>query len=147
MDLSAPVSRRRETLAGIFQAYNEWSPDKILSYRTEDCVHEILPRSLGRPPMSNEDHRAQFSTILTQFRKFTVKATDVFEDEKENKIVVWAHSTAETDIGPYANEYMLVFYFNETGDKIVRFLEWVDSAYSKDFFARLRSYIEQQEAK
>ncbi len=94
--------------------------------------------------MTNEEYKESFKAIMPYFRNFTVKGNDVVEDEKENKVVVWAHSTADTDIGPYSNEYMLVFHFNEAGDKIERFLEWVDSGFSKDFFSRLREYIAQK---
>jgi ketosteroid isomerase-like protein len=48
-----------------------------------------------------------------------------------------ATSTAETDIGPYANDYVLILYFTEDGEKVVKFEEYVDSAYSKGFFAKL----------
>ena len=31
---------------------------------------------------------------------------------------MWAQSTAVTPLGDYVNEYILVFYFNEKGDKV-----------------------------
>jgi hypothetical protein len=48
-----------------------------------------------------------------------------------------ATSTAETDIGSYANEYALILNFSEDGKKVTKFLEYVDSAYSIKFFAAL----------
>lgn len=51
--------------------------------------------------------------------------------------MIHATSTAETDIGPYANEYALILKFTEDGTKVTRFLEMVDSAYSAKFFAAL----------
>jgi ketosteroid isomerase-like protein len=48
-----------------------------------------------------------------------------------------ATSTADTDIGPYANEYALILHFTEDGKKVTKFLEYVDSAYSIKFFAAL----------
>jgi ketosteroid isomerase-like protein len=48
-----------------------------------------------------------------------------------------ATSTAETDVGPYANEYALILTFTEDGEKVIKFLEYVDSAYSQGFFAKL----------
>jgi len=55
---------------------------------------------------------------------------------------VWAGSTVDTDIGPYKNEYMLVFYLDERGEKVGRMLEFVDSANSVEFFPKLRKYAE-----
>lgn len=97
--------------------------------------------------MSNETYRAYFCAIAPFFHNFTVTLHDIVEDDAANKVVIWASSTAETDIGPYANEYMLVFYFNEAGDKIDRFLEFVDASVSVDFFPRLREYIAQKQGK
>ena len=95
--------------------------------------------------MNNEAYEAYFSAILPYFRDFKVTVNDIFEDEKENKVVVWARSTADTDLGPYANEYMLALYMNEAGDKIDRFLEFVDSNNSVQFIPRLRKYIAEKE--
>jgi hypothetical protein len=39
---------------------------------------------------------------------------------------------------------MLIFYMNEAGDKITKFLEFVDSANSVTFFPKLREYITQK---
>jgi hypothetical protein len=95
--------------------------------------------------MNNEAYEAYFSQMIPHFRNFKVVINDIFEDEKENKVVVWAQSTADTSIGPYANEYMLVFYINEAGDKVDKFLEFVDAG--NTFFPKLRKYIAESEGK
>jgi hypothetical protein len=58
-------------------------------------------------------------------------------DAEAHTCMVHATSTADTDIGQYANEYALIFNFTEDGKKVVKFLEFVDSAYSNKFFAAL----------
>jgi ketosteroid isomerase-like protein len=50
-----------------------------------------------------------------------------------------ASSTADTKIGPYANEYALFLTFTEDGKKVTRFEEFVDSGYSVKVFAELMS--------
>jgi len=45
-----------------------------------------------------------------------------------------ARSTADTRKGKYENEYALFLEFTEDGEKVVRFEEFVDSAYSERFF-------------
>lgn len=62
---------------------------------------------------------------------------DIFEDEKTNKAVVWIDATAETDVGPYANEKMLLFYFDDAG-KISKTYEFLDSAATAAFFAKMQ---------
>lgn len=58
-------------------------------------------------------------------------------DADAHTCIMHATSTAETDIGPYANEYALVLHFTDDGKKVTKFLEYVDSAYSMKFFAEL----------
>jgi ketosteroid isomerase-like protein len=58
-------------------------------------------------------------------------------DAEQHTCVMHATSTAETDVGPYANEYALILTFTEDGEKVIKFLEYVDSAYSQGFFAKL----------
>lgn len=58
-------------------------------------------------------------------------------DADAHVCIMHATSTAETDIGPYANEYALVLHFTDDGKKVTKFLEFVDSAYSMKFFAAL----------
>ena len=49
-----------------------------------------------------------------------------------------ATSTADSDIGPYTNEYALILHFTEDGKQVTKFLEFVDSAFSTKFFKELR---------
>jgi len=51
-----------------------------------------------------------------------------------------ASSTAKTPIGSYANEYMLALTFTDDGTKVIRFDEFVDSAFSASYFARLQEW-------
>jgi hypothetical protein len=95
--------------------------------------------------MDYETYERYFSAMIPYFRNFTLSVNDIFEDERENKVIVWAQSTADTNVGPYANEYKLVLYTNEAGDKIDRFLEFVDSQNSIVFFPKLIKYMAEKE--
>ncbi|KAI1262154.1 hypothetical protein F5Y18DRAFT_161562 [Xylariaceae sp. FL1019] len=144
MSDSATPSKRRQTALAVIDAYNEWSIDAIMALRSDDCVQCILPKSLGRPEMTNEAYRAYFGAMIPLFTDFKVEIKDVFEDAAANKVVIWATSTASTPVGPYANEYTLMLYFNEDGSRVVRFNEFVDSANSVTFFPKLREYVAKQ---
>ena len=74
------------------------------------------------------------------FRDFSSEILDLFEDAKENKIVIWAMSSATTPVGPYANEYWLTFYFTKDQTKVETFLESVDVGVSRDFFPKLAEW-------
>jgi ketosteroid isomerase-like protein len=60
-------------------------------------------------------------------------------DADAHTSIIHASSTAETKIGPYANEYTLMLTFTEDGKKVTKFDEFVDSAYSEKFFAALEN--------
>ncbi|KAI1145400.1 hypothetical protein F4825DRAFT_443968 [Nemania diffusa] len=143
-EATTPPSRRSQTARAIVAAYNTNNLETIMSFRTEDCIQEILPKSLGRPEMDNTAYASWIGPMLPQLRGFTVTIDDLIEDARANKVVILAHSTASTDVGPYANEYVFVFHLNETGDKITRFQEFVDSANSVTFFPKLQEYLEQK---
>ena len=83
--------------------------------------------------------------MLPAFQDFHVTVLDIMEDASANKVTIWASSTAKTAIGDYANEYLLMLYFDETGEKLVRFLEFVDSAQSIEFFTKLRKHVMAQQ--
>jgi hypothetical protein len=36
-------SKRRQTALGEIEAYNHWDLDEIISYRSADCIHQVLP--------------------------------------------------------------------------------------------------------
>ncbi|KAE8453877.1 hypothetical protein EG329_007653 [Mollisiaceae sp. DMI_Dod_QoI] len=94
--------------------------------------------------MDNPTYRSYFSAIMPYFRDFHVTVNDLIEDTSENKVAVWAKSTGSTDLGPYTNEYMLVFYLDESGEKIVRSLEFVDSKVTGEYMVRLGRYIREE---
>lgn len=53
---------------------------------------------------------------------------------------------ADTPIGPYTNEYMFLMTATEDGELVERFVEFLDSAYSKSFFAKFFEYAKKEEA-
>jgi len=67
-------------------------------------------------------------------------------DFEARTCAVHAKSTANTPIGPYANEYTFVLTFAEDS-KILRIEEFVDSAYIKEYLARLEDWTAAQSAR
>ena len=147
---------RRETVTAVLEAHNEQNIDKILALHSDDCISEVLPsrlvtssdldaladliESLERAPMDNTAYRKMYESITPSFRNYKMTVQDIFEDEKANKVVAWIEATAETDVGPYATEKMLIFYFNEAGE-VSRSLEFIDSAAGVAFFVKLQQYM------
>lgn len=58
--------------------------------------------------MNNTEYKAYLGSLIPAFQDFTVTVNELVEDKKENKVVMWAQSTATTAIGPYANEVSML---------------------------------------
>ncbi|MCJ1307163.1 hypothetical protein MMC25_000809 [Agyrium rufum] len=139
------MTAARETLIAtaqtVFDAYNSWSFDAIVAFRTDDCVQQILPASLGRPPVNNTEFEATLKPIMPAFRDWTLTMHDMVVDEVAGKVVMHVSSNAVTDIGPYDNEYILILTMTEDGTKVKKFVQFADSAYSKEYLGSLRAYM------
>ena len=140
---TALVSRQTllATAQSAIQGYNTWTPASVLSYRSPTCLHYILPSSLHRPPLNNDQYAAYFTPIMPAFKDFHVTVHDSIVDEAARKVVMYASSSASTALGPYNNEYMLILHMTEDGRQVDRFYEFVDSAYSADRIPRLRDAL------
>ena len=127
------------------EGYNTWTPEAIMAYRAPDCIHQILPASLNRLPLNNEQYAAYFVPIMPAFRNFRLTAHSSMVDEAARKVVLHVSSTAATDLGSYENEYMLILQMTSDGCKVERFFEFVDSAYATDYMRRLRDHVATKE--
>lgn len=142
----------------VISAYESWSIDNIMSIRAPDCISEVQPgtspppvlpfspliyfliASLQSPAMDNEAYRAFFgSTVIPRLANWKLTISDIIEDEKAKKVVLFAAAKADAVAtgGVYEQQYVLTFWFGEDG-KIKRMIEWLDSAklaeQSKIFF-------------
>ena len=59
-------------------------------------------------------------------------------DVEARKVIMHLESRADTKIGVYENEYILMVEMTEEGDRVQEVWEFVDSAASSAFFGRLR---------
>ncbi|RWA03130.1 hypothetical protein EKO27_g11975 [Xylaria grammica] len=94
--------------------------------------------------MDNAAYEAWFVPVMPHFKNFTVTVDDIIEDPGENKVAIWARSSASTEVGPYSGEYVLILYMNEGGDKITKLLEFVDSSHTVTFFPKLWEHLAQK---
>lgn len=69
------LATQKATTQTVLDAYNAWDMEKILAFRAPDCKQQVIPASMGRPSMSNDEYRERLKQILPCFRNFTVKHT------------------------------------------------------------------------
>ncbi|CAG5178911.1 uncharacterized protein ALTATR162_LOCUS8937 [Alternaria atra] len=125
----------------VIDAYNAWDIERILGYRTPDCKQQVLPTTLNRAPKSNDEYRAYFKSIEPLYINFTATVFQETHDPETHTCIIHARSTAQTPIGPYGNEYALILTLTEDGTKVRYFDEFVDSAYTLEFGARMAAFL------
>lgn len=137
----SPTRRKLLETSNLFiEEYNKWTVDSILSTRSPSCTHHVAPVSLDTPPRNNAEFAEFVGPLLSVFRDFRFSIVDDKEtliDVDKRKVYLHLRSHANTDVGPYENEYCFVLSITEAGDKVDEILEVVDSAYTLSFLKRL----------
>ena len=126
-------------------AYNSWTVPAILAIRAPHCQTHYPPASLKRPPLNNDDFAKYMASQIPLFKKFTLTLHDTIIDPDDRKIVLHVSSTADTPVGPYANEYVLMIWATEDCTKVEKFVEFLDSWQSVRFFSKLQKWVAERE--
>ncbi|TKA65024.1 hypothetical protein B0A55_10565 [Friedmanniomyces simplex] len=137
------LDNMKRTAKAVVDGYNKWDIDAIMAVRADNCIHHVLPKSLGREPRNNEDYRKYFASIMPLFKDFTIWSENEIYDVQAKKAALHMSSTATTPIGDYSNEYAIFFTFTEDGTKLTQMDEMVDSAYSGKFFGDLNAFVKE----
>lgn len=137
------MSPTRETLLRtanhLLELMNSGDLDDQLRIRSPSCIHQTLPLSLGVPASNNEQFSAFLRSLQPTFHNFKVWLADGEQpiiDEVSRKVVMHLKGSADTDRGKYENEYIFILRTNEEGTLLEHFIEFVDSAYLKEYQSR-----------
>jgi ketosteroid isomerase-like protein len=130
-----------KTALSVIAGYNAWNIDAIMAPRSENCTHRVYPDRLGRPTLNRTAYITYFSSLLPFFDNFTVTVTGTYVDEERNQVAVQAFSKADSVLGPYGNEYVVMMKMTEDQEKVYEVREFVDSEASAMFFPNLTAYI------
>lgn len=133
-------SNRYNTAVAFIEAFDSLSASTFLSLLTPTCQHIFAPASADAPrePLDNNAFAAHISSLTLVLRNFPVYPKEIIENERANQVVVWA--TSETrfhdevmDGGiaaeewKYRGEYIFILSMDESGERIERVVEFVDS--------------------
>lgn len=130
-------SAQRQTAEAMVEAFNRMDIDTIVSYRSSDCMRYILPSTLGHVPTNNEQYKAQLEKLKPIFHNFSLTINDTLEDKETRRLCMWLSARADTAAGEYVNEYMWTLTFDESGTRIMRMNEFVDTVQNRDFWPKL----------
>lgn len=109
----------------------------------DNYTHEYAPSSLPHPPYDKKGLIDFLLSIKNMFKAYPMTIKEIIESESSNAVTVWtsSHMTFQDEVKDegtpeeewqFNGEYMYLFYFNETGDKIVRTMEFLDSKAAAD---------------
>jgi ketosteroid isomerase-like protein len=132
---------QKRTSLALLAAFNALDIDAILSHRSPGCMRHILPSSLNIAPTNNTEYAQQLQRLFPLFSNFELTLQDCVEDVPGCKVVLWLKARADTLVGEYVNEYMWTLDFDETGERIMRVHEFVDSAVQRDFWPKLEGAL------
>lgn len=135
------ASQLLTTALAVIAGYNQWDKDAILAPRAPNCTQRTFPERLGVAPLNNTAYGAFISQIMPYFANFTVNITDTFVDEANNRVAMQARGSADSVIGPYRNEYVVMMKMTEEQDKVWEVREFIDSEVRAAFFPELTAYI------
>jgi hypothetical protein len=130
-------SKQRQTADAIAAAFSSMDIPTLMLHRAPTCTRNFLPASLGYPSQTNEQYEAQLTTMATIFTSFKVTVNDVIEDLEAKKIVMFVSARGDTPIGEYRNEYVWKMEFDEKGEKVGKWTEFVDVGMVRDFYPKL----------
>ncbi|KAK7719875.1 hypothetical protein SLS64_002056 [Diaporthe eres] len=132
-------SKRLQTAKKFLSHFETLDSDTLASVLAPDYTHHFAPASLAFPgPFTKEQfvkHGAALRKIMTGF---PVYAREYVESEASNQVTVWATSRAlfreevvrdeeDKEKWNFEGEYVFMFWMDETGEKIVRTVEFLDS--------------------
>jgi hypothetical protein len=134
---SMDPSPQRQTADAIVAAFNVMDIEKIVSFRDPTCLRHIVPLTLGLKPQDNARFLAELQKLKPIFQNFCLTINDVVEDREAGRICMWLSARADTAAGEYVNEYMWTMEFDESGRKLTRIREFVDTTVNKEFWPKL----------
>jgi hypothetical protein len=130
MASTSSTSALGKAALNVVAAYESWSIDNIMNIRTSDCVTEgsrlfatnfHLIASLAQPAMDNETYRAFFGgSVIPRLANWKLNISDIVEDEKAKKVVLFATAKADAVVtgGAYEQQYVYTFWFD--GEQCVK---------------------------
>lgn len=133
------ASKRLETAEKFIGQFETLDSAMLESVLAENHKHEFAPASLNPPgPFDKKgmiEHTGRLRNIMSGF-PVTVK--EIIDSESSKEVTIWASSRAHfrdevKDDGvseeewAFKGEYVFMLFMDETGEKIVRTVEFLDS--------------------
>lgn len=131
-------SERLQTAKKYIKHFETLDGDLLASVLAPDYTHHFAPASLAFPgPFTRKqflEHSAVLRRVMTGF---PVYAREYVESESSNQVTVWATARPlfkeevlrdeDREKWEFQGEYVFLIWMDETGEKIIRTVEFLDS--------------------
>ncbi|CAK1362403.1 hypothetical protein CB0940_02340 [Cercospora beticola] len=134
------------TLQKFLAAWKSWNAESWLAVFDDSFEHITMPLNLGLPPKTKAEVAATLPTMMSAIRDCEFNVHETVHDPDRNKAAVYCTSKGVTDVGSWNMEYAAFITFNETGDKVAKFEEMIDSAFMKEFAPKFQKHMREQAA-
>ena len=133
------TSKRVETALAFIGHYATLDADILEKVLADNYIHDYAPSSIPRPgPFDKQGMIDLTRHMRTLLSGYPMVVKEALESEKSNAVTLWATATSAfheevKDDGLTAEEwvhkgeYIYLLYMDETGEKITKVLEFVDS--------------------
>ncbi|KAL2803123.1 hypothetical protein BJX63DRAFT_412960 [Aspergillus granulosus] len=140
------TSKRLTTAQKYLSHFATLDQSLLASLLTETHTHEFAPASLNLPgPFTKASYMAHNVSLSEVMIGFLVTVKEYFECEASNSVVVWANGEARfheelmdldgemtKEEWKFKGEYVFMIWMDESGERIERTVEYLDSAGTKE---------------
>ncbi|KAI1136523.1 hypothetical protein F5Y05DRAFT_391568 [Hypoxylon sp. FL0543] len=149
--MSSPSREQLLKTANLFiEAFNEFTPESVVRYRSPTCLHHLLPDTLKSPARTNDEYAkfiAAVQPVAQGFKLRIVEGTEPVVDEVSRKVVFHLKSHSNTTEGLYQNEYVWTLTISQDGTSVDDVVEFADSLYTHQWLPKLIKAAEEAAAK
>ncbi|KAF4553278.1 Hypothetical protein D9617_7g030050 [Elsinoe fawcettii] len=134
---------REATLQAYLKAFQTYDAKAMIATFSDDVVQRILPGSLGLPPRDKTEIERALPSIEKAISNHKLEIRGIIRDFSQNRACVYVLSTADTPVGPWNNESVCFFQFNDAGDKIVNINEFMDAVFMQQYMAKFAPWAKE----
>lgn len=128
-----------KTAKTAFDRYGKMTPDSVIACRSPQCVHRMFPTTSGIPDRTNKEYSdfvMDLKKVVPNLRLIVQSDFEPIIDETTRQVIAHLKSAGDTPAGPIEAEYFMALKMNEDGTQIIEFVEFIDTAYTRDFIQR-----------
>lgn len=142
-------SKRLQTAKKYIGHFANLDIETLESVLAKDYVHQFAPASMSPPgPFDRQGKLDHINRLRNILAGFPVTAKEYIESESSNRVTVWATSQTvfhehvkddgiAAEEWNYRGEYIFIFTMDETGERIIRTIEFLDSKHTVDKLLKL----------